>query len=162
MSSTLYNRDILRLATSIQRQGRLAAPDATSDRRSLTCGSRVIVDICVDSESRVSDLAIDVRACALGQASAALMSGHAVGRTANELEAAVGALRCFLSSEHTVAPDFWPDIAILNPARGYPARHPSILLAFEATSEAATRAVAMRDGAADLLLPNVRGKQHYE
>lgn len=148
MASALYNSDILRLATSIAHLGRLDHPDATADRRSPTCGSRVIADIAVDSAGRVSDLGLDVRACALGQASAALMSAHAIGRSAAELRTATEALRRFLTTEGNADDAFWPGMAVLGPARAYPARHASILLAFEAVSEAAARALDTRRGAA--------------
>ena len=145
MTSPLYNQDILRLATSLSASGRLDHPDATSDRRSPTCGSRVIVDLCLDDSGRVSELGLDVKACALGQASAALLARHATGRTAAELIEAASSLRDFLSSaDEATAPDFWPGIAIFEAARAYPARHPSILLAFEAAGEAAAFAAEKR------------------
>ena len=92
MSAALYNSQILRLATSIPHQTRLAAPQATISRRSPICGSRVTVDVVMDGEGRVADLGQEVRACALGQASAALMGEHAIGRTPDELAAARDAL----------------------------------------------------------------------
>ena len=145
MTSPLYNQEILRLATSIPGGGRLDGPDATSDRRSPTCGSRVIVDLRLDDAGRVSALGLDVKACALGQASAALLARHAVGCTAAELRQAAVSLRDFLSSaEEEADAGFWPGIAVFDAARAYPARHPSILLAFEAASEAAAMAAGKR------------------
>ena len=42
-------------------------------RRSPICGSRVTVDVNLDAEGRVAEIGMLVRACALGQASAALL-----------------------------------------------------------------------------------------
>jgi NifU-like protein involved in Fe-S cluster formation len=79
--TALYNRDILRLAAAIPHLGRLAHPQASAEKASPICGSRVAVDLVLDGEGRVVALGQEVKACALGQASAALMGGHAIGRT---------------------------------------------------------------------------------
>jgi NifU-like protein involved in Fe-S cluster formation len=139
VTSTLYNRDILRLASSIPHHRRLAAPQGSAERRSPVCGSIVTVDIVLDEEGRVAELGQEVKACALGQASASLMGAHAIGATATELEAAREALADYLAGRRD-DPGPWPGLDILNVARGFAARHSSILLAFEAAAEAAARA----------------------
>ncbi|MET0376211.1 MAG: iron-sulfur cluster assembly scaffold protein [Rhizorhabdus sp.] len=141
MSATLYNATILRLATSIPHQDRLAEPQATVSKRSPICGSRVTVDVAVDSFGRIAALGQEVRACALGQASAALMGEHAIGRSAGELAAARDALSAFLAGDRD-DPGDWPGLEIFAPARSHAARHPSIRLAFEAVAEAAAQASA--------------------
>jgi NifU-like protein involved in Fe-S cluster formation len=96
----------------------------------------------------LSDLGVEVRACALGQASASLMAAHALGRTAPELAQATMNLRAFLAGEQDAA-DFWPGIGVFAAARDYPARHPSIMLAFDAVSLAMEQAIDMpKQGAA--------------
>jgi NifU-like protein involved in Fe-S cluster formation len=147
MSAALYNTTILRLAASIPHDERLAAAEGSSSRRSPICGSRVTVDVTLDGEGRVAALGQEVRACALGQASASLMGAHAIGRSLGELEAARDALTAYLEGERG-DPGDWPGIEIFVPARDYPARHPSIRLAFEAVAEAASAALAARRGAA--------------
>ena len=137
----LYSRDILRLAASIPNLGRLFSPQASAERRSPLCGSRVVVDLVLDAEGRVAALGQEVKACALGQASAALMGAHAEGRTPAELEQARASLAAFLSGESD-DPGSWPGLAVFAEARRYPARHASILLAFEAAAEAAQLAAA--------------------
>jgi NifU-like protein involved in Fe-S cluster formation len=139
MSGALYNTQILKLATGIPHQGRLAEPDATSERRSPICGSRVTIDVVLDGEGRIAALGQDVKACALGQASAALMGAHAIGRTAEELAAARDALAAFLAGTRD-DPGAWPGLDLFGPARAHTARHPSIRLSFEAVAEAAAEA----------------------
>ena len=140
MSEPLYNTEILRLAASIPHHQRLASAQATAERRSPVCGSRVTVDIGLDADRRVSEVGLLVRACALGQASASLLGQAILGHTPEELAAARDALAAWLAGEGEL-PD-WPGLAVLAPARGYTARHPSIRLAFEAAAEAAASAAA--------------------
>ena len=139
MTATLYNRDILRLAASIPHQRRLDAPQASVERRSPVCGSRVVVDVVLDDDGRVAALGQEVKACALGQASASLMGANALGRDRAELSEARDALAQYLAGERD-DPGQWPGLDIFRPARSFKARHPSILLAFEAVAEAAARA----------------------
>src|SRR3546814_5997903 len=98
MPTALYNRDILRLAASIPHLGRLERAQASAEKRSPVCGSWVAVDVALDDEGRVAALGQEVKACALGQASAALMGAGVLGREPAELVEARDALR---SEEHT-------------------------------------------------------------
>ena len=140
VTTALYNRDILRLAASIPHHQRLAAPQATVEKRSPLCGSRIAVDIDVDETGRISALGQEVKACALGQAAASLMAANAIGRTPAELDAARAGLAAFLAGTRD-DPGVWPGLAIFAEARPFTARHASILLAFEAAAEAAHKAV---------------------
>ena len=140
MPTALYNRDILRLAASIPHQRRLDHPQASAEKSSPVCGSRVIVDVVLEG-GRVAALGQEVRACALGQAAASLMGAHALGRSPEELEQARDALAAFLKGERD-DPGAWPGLAIFADARRFPARHASILLAFEAAAQAAAEAGA--------------------
>jgi NifU-like protein involved in Fe-S cluster formation len=139
MNAPLYNTEILRLAASIPFHERLAAPMASVEKRSPVCGSRVTVDVEVDREGRVSALGMLVRACALGQASAALMGMHAIGRSAEELAAARDQLAAWLAGERAALPD-WPGFELFVPALAHRGRHASIRLAFEAAADATAEA----------------------
>jgi NifU-like protein involved in Fe-S cluster formation len=139
MNAPLYNMQILRLAAEIPFQDRLTAPMASVEKRSPVCGSRVTVDVDLDAQGRVSAVGMLVRACALGQASAALMGAHVVGRSAAEIAQARDALAAWLAGERAAAPQ-WPGMEIFAPAIPHRGRHASIRLAFEAAAEAAERA----------------------
>ena len=139
MSADLYNPTILRLAATIPHHARLLDPQGSAAKRSPICGSRVTVDVRLDGEGRVAELGLEVRACALGQASASLMGAHAIGRSLDELEAARDSLTAFLAGERA-DPGDWPGIEIFLPAVAYPARHASIRLSFEGVVEAVAAA----------------------
>jgi NifU-like protein involved in Fe-S cluster formation len=141
MSEPLYTLDILRLAAASGDFPRLATADATAERRATTCGSRIIVDLAFDAEGRVAAYGHEVRACALGQAAATLFARHAVGKKAAELEAAQDGFARWLVDSEAENPD-WPGIEALERARGYPARHGAMRLAFEAAADAATQVPA--------------------
>lgn len=140
MAEALYTIDILRLAASTHQWPALPEPDGSAERRSPTCGSRVRVDVACDGEGRVAALGLSVSACALGQASAAIMAAAAVGRDGGDLRVAHAGLAAYLSGAAETPPD-WPGIDPLAPARAYPARHASILLAFEAAAAALDAAI---------------------
>lgn len=139
MTETLYNSEILKLATSIPHQTRLAAAQGTSERRSPICGSRITVDVTLGPDGRIVGLGQEVRACALGQASASLMGAHAIGRNLAELIEARDALAAYLVGQRD-DPGNWPGLQLFAPARAHSARHASIRLAFEAVTEAVERA----------------------
>lgn len=138
MGIPLYNPAILRLAAAIPHGERLDAPHATVEKRSPVCGSRIVVDVAM-VDGRIAALGQDVRACALGQASAALMGAHAVGRTPEELDAALGELTDYLAGRRP-DPGAWPGLGALAPARGHVSRHASILLPYAAVAQAARAA----------------------
>ena len=137
----LYSARILALAADMPRTGRLDAPDASVTRRSPLCGSTVTVDVAM-RDGTVADYAQDVKACALGQAAAAVTGAAVIGRTPAELADAAGALRAMLKEGGDVPSAPWDGFEVLLPAREYRNRHASILLAVEAAAEAAERAVA--------------------
>lgn len=143
MSEALYNTAILRLAASIPHQERLETPQASVRKVSPICGSRVTADVDLDESGRVARFGQEVRACALGQASAAILGAEVLGKTPLELAEARDALAAFLKGEADMPGD-WPGIEVLSPAQPHKGRHGSILLAFQAAAEAAAMAAEAR------------------
>jgi NifU-like protein involved in Fe-S cluster formation len=137
----LYSSRILALAAEIPHHGRLSAPQGTARRRSPLCGSTVTADVVV-TDGRVTAFAQDVKACALGQASAAVLGQVVIGRTLSELESAREALRAMLRDQGPVPSAPFQGYEVLLPARDYRNRHASILLALEAVCEAMEAAQA--------------------
>ncbi len=129
---SLYSSRILALAADIPHHGRLAAPQATARKRSPLCGSTVTVDVVVKA-GRIAAFAQDVKACALGQASAAILGAGVIGRSLADLIAAESALRAMLKDDGPVPQPPFEGYEVLLPARKYKNRHASVLLALEAT-----------------------------
>lgn len=130
-ADNLYNRDILRLAVSLPPGDRLENPDATAERRASTCGSRIAADVKLGHDGRITDIAIRAAACALGQASAAILRLHAAGHDSGDVAAIRGALAAALQNKGA-PPAIWPQLALLAVARDVPARHAAILLPYDA------------------------------
>jgi len=140
MIDDLYSARLLALAANLPRLGRLAQPDASVEKISKLCGSRVLVDVKVQ-DGRVADFAQEVKACALGQASAAVLGAHVIGASLPELEAARSGLRAMLKEGRPAPEGRFADLSILAPVKDYPARHASTMLAFEAVTQAVQDAV---------------------
>jgi NifU-like protein involved in Fe-S cluster formation len=135
----LYSARILALAADIPHLGRLDAPQASVKRRSPLCGSQVTVDLDLRC-GRVTRFAQEVKACALGQAAAAVLGQAVLGRSASELAQASAELRAMLTEGGPVPAAPFDGYEVLTPARDYRNRHASILLALEAAAEAAAQA----------------------
>ncbi|HEY1427178.1 MAG TPA: iron-sulfur cluster assembly scaffold protein [Caulobacteraceae bacterium] len=141
MIDDLYSARILKAAANMPRAGRLAHPDASAEKVAKLCGSRVTVDVAL-KDGRIADYAQEVKACALGQAAAAIMGEQAIGASVEEIESARDALRAMLKSGGPPPEGRFADLAMLAPVKDYPPRHASTLLAFEATAEACRLAMA--------------------
>lgn len=142
----LYSQRILALTTEMPLTERLDAPDATVRRRAPLCGSTVTVDVTVEN-GRVSGYGQDVKACALGQAAAAIVGGAVIGRDHGELAHARDQLRAMLTENGPVPEAPFDGFEVLLPAREYRNRHASILLAIEAVTQAVEEAEARRRAA---------------
>ena len=145
----LYSARILGLAADIPHLGRLSAPQGTARIRSPLCGSTVTADVVVQ-DGRIAEFAQDVKACALGQASAAVLGASVLGASLSEIEMARDQFRAMLKQGADAPQGRFSDLSMLAPVKDYPARHASTLLAFEAAAEAVRRAVerTSRAGAA--------------
>jgi len=100
------------------------------DARSKSCGSTLAVAFDLDEGGRISRLALKVRACAVGQASAAIFADAAVGRGLEDIRIARDATVRWLEGEGPL-PE-WPGMEAIEPARGYPGRHGAMMLPWEA------------------------------
>jgi NifU-like protein involved in Fe-S cluster formation len=136
----LYSGRILALAADIPHLGRLDAPDATVKRRSPLCGSAVTVDVQVQGD-QLTGLGQDVKACALGQAAAAVAGGAALGAPLSVISKGRDQLRAMLKEKGPVPDAPFDGYDVLTPAVEYKNRHASIMLSLEAIVEAMENAV---------------------
>lgn len=137
----LYSGRILELASEMPLAERLQAPQATVKKRSPLCGSTVTVDLDME-DGRVSRFGQDVKACALGQASASVMASNIIGRTRAEIETARDQLRAMLTEGGAPPAAPFTGYEVLEPARDFRNRHASIMLSLDAAAEAAAEAEA--------------------
>ncbi len=135
----LYSGRILALAADIPHLERLENADATVKKRAPLCGSTVTVDVKVE-DGRIAAYGQDVKACALGQASASVVGSAVIGATRAQVETARDQLSDMLKREGPAPDAPFNGLEVLIPAREYKNRHASILLALEATAEAMEQA----------------------
>lgn len=127
----LYTQDILSLAVSLVDWPVTADMPHQAELRSQSCGSVVRVALELDAAGKVARFGVDARACALGQASAAVLAAQVAGQDQPALVAARDALTAYLAGTRS-DPGEWPGMEHLASALPYPARHGSILLPWRA------------------------------
>jgi NifU-like protein involved in Fe-S cluster formation len=141
----LYSKRILALAADIPHDERLPDAQGSATKRSPLCGSTVTADVALEA-GRVAAFGQDVKACALGQASAAVLGGAVLGRSRDEVAAARDGLKAMLKQGAAPPGPPFEALEVLTPARDYKNRHASILLAWEATLAAMDAAEAQAPG----------------
>lgn len=127
----LYNRDVLRLAASLTADDILLTPHGSAEARARTCGSLVSADVNLDKLGYITQVAFRARACAIVQASAAILRGHAAGENAQYIAEIRGGIAAYLNGEADM-PSCWPELLTLGIAREYPARHAAVMLPYDA------------------------------
>jgi NifU-like protein involved in Fe-S cluster formation len=136
----LYTPELLALAVALAEYPADPALPLHGAARSKSCGSTLALDLALDDEGCIQRLGMQVRACAVGQAAAAIFARAASGRTAKDTEAAHDALAAWLAGEGAL-PD-WPGIEAIAPARDFPARHGAMMLPWTAARDALSTAKA--------------------
>ena len=145
MTQSLYTRDILRLAMQLGDDTELIAPDGRGEKRAPICGSHVAVAVKLSNGGRIGEISVAVNACAIGQASAAILKSRAPGLSRNELRIIRDGIAAFLSGDAPM-PAAWPQLTALEPAREYPARHGAVLLPYDALLTAIDDATKIGSG----------------
>ena len=131
----LYSKRILALAADIPHLGKLENADGSAMKRSPQCGSTVTAHVRMDGD-RIADFGQEVRACALGQASAGVLGQAVIGATRADLARGAAQLTAMLKDGGPVPEAPWQGLEVLIPARDYPNRHASIMLSWLAALEA--------------------------
>ncbi|MEP1942899.1 MAG: iron-sulfur cluster assembly scaffold protein, partial [Sulfitobacter sp.] len=87
-----------------------------------------------------ANLGLDVKACALGQAAAAVTAQAAIGTTVAAAELARDQLKAMLKGKGPVPDAPFDGFEVLTPAVDYKNRHASIMLSIEALAQAMSEA----------------------
>jgi NifU-like protein involved in Fe-S cluster formation len=130
----LYTPELLALAVDLAEYPANPSLPLHGHARSKSCGSTLALDLGIDADGRIETLGLQVRACAVGQAAAAIFARAAPRRTPEDIEAAHAGLTEWLAGTGAL-PD-WPGLVAIAPARAFPARHGAIMLPWTAARNA--------------------------
>lgn len=138
----LYTPELLALAVELAEWPPLENVHAHGQARSPTCGSTLAMDLALDDAGKIERLGLRVRACAVGQAAAAVFARHARGRDLADIRRDLERIEAWLD-DRGPTPD-WPDLALIEAGRAYPARHGAMLLPWKAALAALPSTAAPR------------------
>lgn len=135
---SLYRKEILRLAITLPHADSLAEAHCSASRRAALCGSEMEADVALDAMAAVAAVAIRAKACALGQASAAVLRTKAIGLDARALASIRDQLKSAL--ENGAGALDWDELEVFRYASAFPARHAAITLPFDTVLAALEKA----------------------
>jgi nitrogen fixation NifU-like protein len=133
MNDQLYQERVVALAKAKTGAGKLAAPTKSARRDDPLCGDRVTIDVRLEADGRIAEIAHQVRGCLLCQASASALSTVAVGRD----KAGIAEIRH--DAEKAIGREMGnphEPFTAFAPVRAYKSRQECVLLPFEALEEA--------------------------
>lgn len=133
-AAVLYTPEVLSLATALADWPLLEEQFLRGEARSRSCGSSLIIGLAMGREGGIERLGLSARACAIGQAAAAIFAGSARGETASTLAESETAIATWLAGAGPMPA--WPGLAAIAPAAAYPGRHGAILLPWKAARAA--------------------------
>jgi nitrogen fixation protein NifU and related proteins len=133
MSDQLYQDRIVALAKAKTGAGNLANPTKSARRDNPLCGDRVTIDVRLDGQGRIAEIAHQVRGCLLCQASASALASVAVGRDAAGIAAVRQDAERAIGREQGAAAEPFSAFA---PVAAHKARQECVLLPFEALKDA--------------------------
>lgn len=131
----LYSNRILALAADMPHTDRLPQGCITVKRRAPLCGSTITIDVVVENDI-VTSFGQEVKACALGQASASVIGSAIIGQNRETITKGRAQLLEMLKNNGPVPDAPFAGLEVLKPAHEYRNRHASILLSFDALTEA--------------------------
>lgn len=131
MASTdkLYTAEVLALATALARWPLADALPLRGEARSPTCGSTIELGLATGPDGSITRIGLRARACAIGQAAAAIFAEAAEGQDREGLTQALAGIEAWLAGGDL--PD-WPGLNAIAAARNFPARHGAITLPWRA------------------------------
>jgi NifU-like protein involved in Fe-S cluster formation len=136
MSDPLYRKEILRLAADAHGAGRLARPDLTGIAHNPTCGDKVTVDLTVDDQGHITNVAHESKACVLTQASASILGQSLQGAAREDIERLANEVAAMLAAGgEAPRPPFDP-YTVFQGAVTHRNRHRCVLLPIQAVLDA--------------------------
>lgn len=138
-AAKLYSPALLGLATELAEFPLNDTLPLRAEARSRSCGSVIALGLALEEDGRVGQIGMTVSACAIGQASAALLARSALGADPARIVDTTATLTTWLAGESGL-PD-WPGLDVLSPALPHPGRHGALLLPWKAACEALSSGV---------------------
>lgn len=132
--SKLYSPALLALAADLARYPLTEDLPLRAETRSRTCGSVIALGLAQDEHGEISRIGLQVSACAIGQASAALLARGITGTNPGLVRLTADDLTAWLAGEGDLPQ--WQGIEALAPARDHPGRHGALLLPWNAACAA--------------------------
>lgn len=133
----LYREILLDHYRSPRNRGRLDAPTASAEGANPLCGDQLTLDVALDADGVVADVAFEGSGCSISQASSSMMTGYVKGRPAAEALAGVEAFqRMMVDGE--VLDEAFGDIEALAGVRKFPVRVKCASLAWKTLEQALT------------------------
>ncbi len=133
-SAKLYSPALLSLATELANVPLDDSLPHRAEARSRSCGSVIMLGLALAGDGRVERIGMKVSACAIGQASAALLARSVVGSDAARIAETHAALEAWLQGAGDLPQ--WPGLDALAPALAHPGRHGALLLPWTAACSA--------------------------
>lgn len=130
----LYTPELLSLTLELAKYPYRGKYALHGSARSRSCGSTLALGLLLDDEQRIETLGMQVKACAIGQATAALFADYASGKRLEELAASRREMESWLAGSGA-RPDL-PRLELIAPARDFPARHGAMMLSWDAAIDA--------------------------
>jgi len=133
-AAKLYTPELLALTLKLAEYPWRDGLPLEGEARSASCGSTLAIGLDLDEGSRIRTIGLRVRACAVGQAAAAIFAEAASGLGGTEIAAAEAAMRRWLAGEGALPP--WPGVEAVAAAHDFPGRHGAIMLPWTAALRA--------------------------
>lgn len=133
----LYREILLDHYRSPRNRGRLDAPTVSADGANPLCGDEITIDVALDEDGTVTDVAFEGSGCSISQASSSMMTGYVKGRLAEEALAGVAAFQRMMVDGEPLDEEFG-DIEALAGVRKFPVRVKCASLAWKTLEQALT------------------------
>ncbi len=133
----LYREILLDHYRSPRNRGRLESPSASADGANPLCGDQITLDVELDDDGNVVNVAFEGSGCSISQASSSMMTGYVKGRAASEALAGVEAFQRMMVDGEPLDEEFG-DIEALAGVRKFPVRVKCASLAWKTLEQALT------------------------
>ena len=141
----LYREILLDHYRSPRNRGPLAGANARAEGANPLCGDEIVVELLVDGEGRIADVAFGGSGCSISQASSSLMTQYVKGRPADDALAAVDAFQRMMVEGEQPSEEFG-NIEALSGVRRFPVRVKCASLAWKTLEQALRQREPSEDG----------------